>query len=468
MSWNSRRLLAVLLLAAAPLLAAEKVETSFVGNWLGALKAGPAELRLVVKIQAAPDGTLRGTADSPDQHAQDIPLSEITLVGGAASFKMPAASGAYVGKMSADGAQIDGEWTQGGKTFPLTLKRVDEVPKIARKAQEPTPPYPYVEEEVTYPNAAAGITLAGTLTKPPKGGPFAVVLLITGSGPQDRDARVVGHPLYLVLADQLTRAGIAVLRVDDRGVGRSTGSFATATTEDFAGDVLAGVEFLKTRKDIDPHRIGLYGHSEGGMIAPIVASRSKDVAFVVLAAAPGVPLEEGLPRQAELIDRANGTPEAVITRRVALQKKCLAVVKGEPDPALAEKKIRELIAEEKGIAEGGPADWMEKQIRMVLTPWFRYALTLDPRPALKQVHCPVLAINGEKDTQVPPENLAAVRAALEEGGNKNVRTVTLPGLNHLLQTCQTGSPAEYGSLAETLAPVAFETVSTWIQAQTKL
>ena len=475
MSRSVRGVLAVLSLGAASLSAVwsataeEAAPASLVGNWTGAIAAGGAELPVVIKVKAGTEpGQLVATLDSPRQGARDIPLRDVSLTDGRVALKLPAAQASYSGRLSADGTQIEGTWTQGGQSLPLTLKRVDVVPE-SRRPQEPKPPYPYLEEEVSYPSGP-GVTIAGTFTRPKEGGPFATILLVSGSGPQDRDSRVFGHPLYLVLADHLTRAGLAVLRVDDRGVGRSTGDLAAATTEDFAADARAGLEYLKTRKDVDARRLGLYGHSEGGLVVPMVASDAADVAFVVLVAAPGMPLERGLPRQSELVDRAEGRDEATIARNLALQKSCFAVVKEEADPTRRAERLRALLNAEPAIVALGEAAAkraVEGQVRMMSSPWMRYILTLDPAPFLGKVRCPVLAVNGDKDLQVPPENLEAVRAALEKGGNKNVRAMVLPGLNHLLQTSQTGAIREYAALDETLAPSAADAITAWLVEQTK-
>jgi pimeloyl-ACP methyl ester carboxylesterase len=312
------------------------------------------------------------------------------------------------------------------------------------------------------------------LTLPRSGGPFPAVLLITGSGPQDRDETIFGHKPFLVLADYLTRRGVAVLRVDDRGVGGSTGNVQDATSADFADDVLAGVEFLRGRKEINASQIGLLGHSEGGIIAPLVASRSRDIAFIVLLAGTGLPGDEILYQQAAAILKLTGADAESLARQKALQERMFVVLRQEKDRAAAETKLRAAVAgltpkagkEEKSeVVEAQPL--LEGQIQMALTPWFRHFLDYDPRPALRKVTCPVLALNGEKDVQVDARaNLRAIEAALREGGNKDVTTQELPNLNHLFQTCKTGSVSEYSAIEETLAPVALETIAKWIAKRT--
>jgi pimeloyl-ACP methyl ester carboxylesterase len=336
------------------------------------------------------------------------------------------------------------------------------------RPQEPKKPYPYDEEEVGYENKRDGVKLAGTLTLPRGKGPFPVALLITGSGPQDRNESLLGHKPFLVLADYLTRRGIAVLRVDDRGVGGSTGSVPDSTTENFAADVMAGIEFLKTRKEIDPEKIGLIGHSEGGAVAPMVAAQNGDVAFIVLMAGMGLTGEEILYLQGAMIMKASGASAGQLAKQRATQESMFKILKEEKDPATAEKRLHEelsrnLTEEEKKKSEQAIA----AQIKQVNKPWFRYFLTLDPRSALRKVKCPALALNGENDLQVPAtENLREIEAAIKAGGNKDITIVSLPKLNHLFQTSETGSLSEYAKIEETIAPVALKTIGDWILKRT--
>ena len=446
--------------------------TSVEGAWQGTLDVPGAKLRLVLKISKKPDGALTAKLDSLDQGAMDIPVDEVTFKDGVLRFEIKRLMVTYEGKLS--GAEIVGQFKQGGFTLPLTLKKTDK-PAEAKRPQEPKKPYPYVEEEVIYENKKAGVKLAGTLTLPQGKGPFPATLLITGSGAQDRNETVFAHKPFWILADHLTRKGIAVLRVDDRGVGGSTGNVSQATSEDFAEDVLAGVAYLKSRKEIDRKKIGLIGHSEGGIIAPMAAVKSKEVAFIVLMAGTGLTGEEILYLQGELITRAAGAHILDVAAQRRVQEQMFAVVLSETDNARAERKLREILAEEvsklseeEKKAAGSASTAMEAQVKQVLSPWFRYFLTYDPKPTLMKVKCPVLAINGEKDLQVPPkENLRAIEDALKAGRNKDYTVKELPGLNHLFQTCKTGSPSEYSQIEETIAPVALETMAEWILKRTK-
>ncbi len=444
------------------------------GNWEGTLDINGVKLRLILKVAKGSDGALTAKMDSPDQGAGDIPVSSVVQKDDSVNFELKIIQGAYDGKLNKDDSEMTGEWKQGALSLPLTFKRTTKPLAPVLRPQEPKKPYPYNEEEVAYNNKADGVHLAGILTLPREKGPFPAVLLITGSGPQDRNEALMGHKPFLVLSDYLTRRGIAVLRVDDRGVGGSTGNIMSSTCEDFAGDVLAGVEFLKSRKEINPSQIGLIGHSEGGIIAPMAAAKSKDIAFIVLMAGTGLTGEEILYLQSALIEKASGAGDDAIAANQKVQRAIFTILKEEKDNGVAEKRMRESVSklmeqlpEDQKKAIGSPGA-LDAQFKTVLSPWFRYFLVYDPRTVLKSVKCPVLAVNGERDLQVPPkEDLSEIAKALAEGGNKDYKTVLLPGLNHLFQTSTTGSPAEYGRIEETIAPIALETMGDWIVAHTK-
>lgn len=442
------------------------------GVWLGALNVSGSELRIVFKITVSASGSYSATMDSPDQGVTDIPVSNVTAFADSVRFDVALISGYYLG-VKESASTITGSWHQSGMTFGLDLQKKEKAPELNRP-QEPKPPYPYNEAEVEYRNEKAGIKLAGTLTTPKESGPFTAVILITGSGPQDRNESLLGHKPFLVLADYLTRQGFAVLRVDDRGVGGSEGKISESTSHDLAGDVLAGVEFLKKQPQIDRKKIGLIGHSEGGIIAPIVAAKNKDIAFIVLLAGTGLPGENILLLQSDLILRAKGVNEDLIKKNLQSQRQIYQIAKEIKDDSLALEKILALSKEniaalndQERKSLGIVEENLELQLKQVISPWFRYFLTYDPRPTLSQVKCPVLAIIGEKDLQVPPkENLPAIENALKKGGNKNFVVKQLPGLNHLFQAAETGSPAEYAKIEETFSPAALKIVSDWIVEQT--
>jgi fermentation-respiration switch protein FrsA (DUF1100 family) len=433
------------------------------GSWVGTLDAAGQELRLVFHIVRDDAGQLSGTMDSPDQGAYGLVLSAVEEGEDASvRFEFSMAAGEFTGRFSDDRSTIDGSWAQGGGSMPLLLERADAEALAPRRPQEPQPPFPYEALDVELPNPEAGIRLAGTLTIPAGDGPHPAVALLTGSGPQDRDETVFGHRPFLVLADYLTRHGIAVLRFDDRGIGASTGDFAVATTPDFASDALAAVAFLRTRPDVDPEKIGLVGHSEGAIVAPMAANGAGGIAFVVLLASTGVNGRALLVMQAKAMNRAAGLPETVIEQRAEVQESLLDVVAGAESDSVAAERARAILAE-----AGLTGDAAEGQIRSLLSPWMKYFLTYDPLPELRELSIPVLALNGEKDTQVPPtENLLPVEEALREGGNPDVTAEVLPGLNHLFQTAETGVPAEYAGIEETLSPAALEKIAEWILERT--
>lgn len=439
------------------------------GVWQGVIKIGAIELRVVLNVTAKDDGSLLATLDSPDQGAKGIPVEEVSFKDKGVNLELKTIKASFEGKLSDDGKEVAGTWKQGGSDLPLTFKRLDKAPDYARP-QDPKKPYPYAEEEVTFENKPAGVKFTGTLTLPKGKGPFPAAVLITGSGAHDRNESLLGHRPFLVLADHLTRNGIAVLRYDDRGVGGSTGDKMAVTSADLADDVLAAVALLKGRPEIDPKKIGLIGHSEGGIIAPMAAAKSADVAFVVMLAGPGLPGEQILYRQGDLIARAMGADDQKAARQRSMQEKFFAVLKKEKDDKAAREQIEAVIRDETAKLSNDEKKEAERikgtaeaQVQMFVSPWFRYFLTYDPAPTLKQVKCPVLALNGERDLQVPAKaDLEAVEKALKDGGNKDFTVKELPKLNHLFQTCETGAPSQYGKIDETMAPAALDEISGWI------
>lgn len=442
------------------------------GNWLATLEVGDSKLRILLRIQKSVD-KYTATFDSLDQGATDLPVDSIVLEGNKLSFSAAKFGITYEGTLNEKGDEISGTFKQGPGATPLVFKRSEEIAKPNRP-QEPKKPYPYDEEEVSYRNEKDNIKIAGTLTLPRGGGKHPVVLLITGSGAQDRNETVAGHHPFLVLSDHLTRNGIAVLRVDDRGVGGTDLGSLSATSENFAEDVLAGVNYLKQRKDIDPKMIGLVGHSEGGMIAPMVAARSKDVAFIVLLAGLGQRGEDVIYAQTELIQKTQGTPVETTKHTIALARKINAIVKTESDEKRIDQKISEEIAayettlgeNQKDLFKPAAAS-VKSYIPIYKTPWYRFFITFDPAPVLKNVKVPVLALNGDHDLQVPAkENLDLIGAGLKAGGNVDVTIKTFPKLNHLFQTSQTGLLSEYGQIEETMSPEVLKTVSDWILIRT--
>jgi fermentation-respiration switch protein FrsA (DUF1100 family) len=369
---------------------------------------------------------------------------------------------------------IAGTFKQGGQSFPLNLSKTKIEKEKLLRLQEPTKPYPYHSEDISFTNEKAGITLAGSLTLPTKEGVYPAVILISGSGPQNRNEELMGHKPFLVLSDYLTKNGIAVLRYDDRGTAMSKGDFKAATTADFALDVEAAIDYLKTRKEIDKKKIGLIGHSEGGLIAPMVASQSKDVAYIVLLAGTGIPGDQLLLLQQKLVGKASGISDADLQKNEASNRAAFDIVKKSKSPEQLTsdltKYIAQVVTENPSAAK--PAgmsneDFIKLQVTQITSPWMQYFIKYDPAPALQKVKCPVLALNGEKDLQVPPkENLGAIKTALTKGGNKKATIIELPNLNHLFQECKTGSPTEYANIEQTISPTALIEIVNWLRAQT--
>lgn len=446
-----RILVRAVLMAALLVPAVAAAQTAPVaGDWYGTLDAG-VKIPLVVHIQ--PDGT--ASVDSPSQGAMGL-AAKAALSGDQLKLELAAPPARFEGKVAADGKAIVGQWIQGGR-LPLSLTRTPQPVAAAPRPQTPKPPFPYRAEEVSYLNPVSGLKLAGTLTLPPGEGPFPVALLITGSGPQDRDETLFDHKPFLVLADALTRRGVAVLRVDDRGVGGSARDEKEATTRDFATDVAAGVAYLRGRRDIDPARVGLIGHSEGGVIAPLVAAEDPRIAFIVLMAGTGVPGDQLLPRQYHDIYLASGAGEAEARRQAERVKAANALVRAEPDQAKAGPRLVKL------FSEGADPAAAENIAALINSTWYRAFLELNPAEALKRVRAPVLAVNGAKDTQVAADaNIPAIKAAL--AGNPDATALALPNLNHLLQTARTGAPGEYPAIQETIAPSALATIVDWTVA----
>jgi Dienelactone hydrolase and related enzymes len=439
------------------------------GDWYGALKVQASmQLRIVFHISQNGD-KYSATMDSPDQGAKGIPVSSTSFVNSKLTISMPNLMAEYNGELQGD--SITGTFKQRGMSFPLNFTRHATEKQAIKRPQEPTPPFPYYSEEVTFPNPSAGITLAGTLTLPKKEGVYPVVILITGSGPQNRDEEIFGHKPFLVIADYLTRNGIAVLRFDDRGIAKSTGNFQTALTTDFALDVESAVAYLKSRKDIDQKKIGLIGHSEGGMIAPMVASKSKDIRFIVMLAGTGLRGDQLIVLQQELIGRASGAPEQELAMWKEVGKKGMDIMDHTTDQKALKQQLSQLLTETylkqmKDTAQANIKAQVSMQVEQMTTPWMRYFLKYDPLPALSKVKCPVLVLNGEKDLQVPAkENVPLIEKALQQGGNKKVTIKIFPNLNHMFQECKTGLPAEYASIEQTIASPVLETIVKWI-AQT--
>lgn len=435
------------------------------GQWNGVLKVPGAQLRVVFNVNKSENG-ISSTMDSPDQGAKGIPVTTTSFENSILKLQIPAASISYEGTLNKEN-MIVGNFTQGGQSFAMNMSRGIIEKKVVIRPQEPQAPYSYYTEEVTFKNKTDKNILAGTLSLPQKEGHFPAVILISGSGPQNRDEELLGHKPFLVLADYLTKKGIAVLRFDDRGVAKSTGDFKTATTMDFAKDVRAGVDYLSSRKEIFKNKIGLIGHSEGGVIAPIVAGNSKDINFIVLLAGTGIHGDKLMLLQKEKIERQMGVSENEIQKGQEIFKGAYdMILASSPIDTNLKTKINSYFKLQFG--EKMNEAQISRLTFQITSPWMIYFLKFDPSTALEKVKCPVLAINGDKDLQVPADvNVDAIKKALAKGGNKKATAKTLRNLNHLFQECKTGSPDEYETLEQTFSPIALEEISKWILVQSK-
>lgn len=437
------------------------------GVWSGKLNVMNKELTIVFNIDKTEVG-YSATMDSPDQGAYGIPSDEVSFDNNTLNISIKALGVSYSGKLNVD--KIEGQFTQSGMNFTLTLNRTADKPPVLNRPQEPQQPYPYYTEDLTFENKKEGFTLAGTLTLPSDKGKYPVVVLISGSGAQDRNQEIMGHKPFMVIADYLTRNGIGVLRFDDRGTAQSEGDFESATSENFANDVEAAVEYLLSRKDIDKKEIGLIGHSEGGVIAPMVAERNKKVSFIILLAGTGVRGDELLMKQTRTIAKASGVPDEILDQTGKINRAFYDIILNSDDDNWKDNVNEFLDSYTKnnslleGITEANVEQLKTSMLAQFEKPWVRYFIKHDPATVLRKLKIPVLALNGSLDLQVSAkENLSAIEAALKQAKNKKYKIVELEGLNHLFQETTTGLPTEYGQIEQTFSPRALEEMLKWIK-----
>ena len=433
------------------------------GTWHGKLTVPTGSLTLVFHINQTGEGTYITTLDSPDQGANGIKTQTTSFKDSILTVQTPVIHASYKGKLSND-RSISGTFTQG---IPLPLNLEKGEASRSKRPQEPQPPFSYKSEEVTVRNEQDGINLAGTFTLPEKGTKFPAVVMVTGSGAQNRDEEIMGHKPFLVIADYLTRNGIAVLRCDDRGTAASQGNHATATNEDFARDTEAAIHYLRGRKEINTKKIGIIGHSAGGTIAFIVAANDPSVAFIVSLAGAAIKGDSLMLRQVELISKSQGMPDALWQGTKPSLRNRYAILQ-QADKTTDELQ-KELYADvtktmsSEQLKDLNTVQQISAQIRSMTSPWYLHFMRYDPAKAMKKIKCPVLALNGEKDIQVEAAmNLTAIQQRISENGNKNVTVKAYPNLNHLFQTCEKGTLAEYGQLEETISPEVLKDITDWI------
>ena len=439
---------------AAPDVSRDGITTaSIVGDWSGTLEVpGGPSLPLVFHIEADEAGELAISLDSPLQGAMGIPGENARIEDGAFKASFPVV-GAEFSAEPGEGDTLEAAWMQG---LPLPIKLTRGVAEIEmNRPQEPTE-RPYVIEEVSFPGGADGVTLAGELTLPEGEGPFPAVVLITGSGPQDRNEELLNHKPFLIISDDLTRKGYAVLRYDDRGVAESTGDHSLATTEDFAMDAAAALAFLKSDPRVDAVRTAYVGHSEGGIIAPLAAPIEAPAAMVLLAG-PSATLAEVAVFQSRELVLADGGTEAQANAAADALEQALELLRADEDlDTVLEKTIR--LYEDAGL----PSEMAESRARFTASPWMKWVMDYDPVPALEAYEGPVLALFGELDKQVAPsENVAAMEEALS---HPDSQVIVLDGLNHLFQPARTGGMAEYATIEITFDETALEAISDWLDA----
>jgi uncharacterized protein len=445
------------------------------GSWEGKLNTGAFSLRLVFHLKKTPTG-FTGTVDSPDQGAKDIPLSRVEVRNDSLVMEVASIGGKATGRLTTDSV-FTGNWSQGTASLPLELKKVKEPTKLNRP-QTPQPPFPYLSEDVVYFNSDKSIQYGATMTIPRNSaGPFPAMILITGSGQQNRDEELFGHKPFAVLADYLTKQGYVVLRVDDRGVGKTTGNADSATSQDFASDVNAGLDYLKSRKEVDKSKIGMLGHSEGGMIAQIVAAKRPDVAFVISMAGPGQKITELMADQGRAVLLSSGLSKQSVDAAAAFTGLLVPAVINAASDSAAKKAAREIFATwskqtpkeivqaTTGINSDSDLDAMVEVYR---SPWMMYFFQYDPAIYIRQMKGKVLVLNGEKDIQVASRpNLDGWRSSLAKSAVKKFDIVELKGLNHLFQHCKTCTVQEYAQLEETMAPEALAAIGSWLKANVK-
>jgi pimeloyl-ACP methyl ester carboxylesterase len=438
-----------------------------VGTWHGLLDVGK-ELRLDIHISKSGD-TYSGKLDSPDQGAKDIPATKVEFTNNTLVFEVKNLGVSYSGNLKSD--SIDGTFKQGGFSTKLLLTRSIVELKAANRPQNPLGPFDYLEEEVSFENKVEKFNLSGSLTYPKGEGPFPAVILVSGSGAQDRNEEIFEHKPFWVIADYLTNQGFAVLRYDDRGTAKSEGNFETATSVELANDAEGALDYLKANPKINAAKICIAGHSEGAMLAVILAARRKDIHSIALLAGPGIQGSELLLLQQYLINKANGIPEKSNKAMQRFNRKIYKIVVNQSNitdsKPIIEKEIRKALKntrDEELPGYSSKEQLIQESLSNVCNPWMFYFIKYDPQKDLEKVNCHVLALNGSKDLQVPPkENLGAMKKFIPKSDKSHVFR-ELPNLNHLFQECESGNPQEYQTIQQTIQPEVLKILGDWLKS----
>ena len=447
-------------------------------SWSGTLNAGGQKIELRLHLIQAADKTYTSNWDVPAQKAKGIPSSKTELKNNQLSIEIKMIGGSYIGSFNAGGDTIQGTWGQSGMNFPLNLTplKIGQVETVVVKLQTPKTPFPYAVKDFLYEGVNTKLTYGATLTYPNDNAKHPLIILITGSGRQDRDETIFDHKPFAVIADFLTKQGFAVLRVDDRGAGKSSGDFSQSTTADFGLDVEEHINYAKTLSMVDANKIGLLGHSEGGLIAPMVAARNKSVAFVILMAGPGVSIAELMASQNEMVLKSAGISQAAIDAYLPLYKQIMqaCIIAKDKQTAITntneltkvwfDKTDKAYVKTTTNIGSELDIDKFATAMAETLsTNWWKYFAAYNPQPVLQKLKCPVLAINGSADIQVPAsDNLKGIEAALKKAGNKQFVIKQFEGLNHLFQKCSKCTVPEYGELDITIEPEVLDYIGAWL------
>jgi pimeloyl-ACP methyl ester carboxylesterase len=448
-------------------------------KWSGILNAGGRKVEMILNMLPDTNGTFKSSWDIPAQKVKALSSTKTEWKNSSLAIEIKWIAAGFTGELSEDGKKITGNWGQAGQQFPLVLEPYVEGKNIpvVEKPQTPKAPFSYESREFVYQGAKTKLTYGATLTYPKEGGKHPFIVLITGSGAQDRDEAIFDHKPFAVLADFLTKNGFAVMRVDDRGVGKSNGVFQASTTGDFALDVEEHLNFAKQLPEVDSTKMGLLGHSEGGLIAPMVAARNKSVAFVILMAGPGVDIPELMAAQNEMVLKSVGVSTEAIQAYLPLYKGLMKTINEASSKSEATSKSTELVQDwftktDKTIVKNTTNISSEADIKTFVNPfveslstkWWKYFISYRPAPALEKLQIPVLAMNGSADIQVPAEaNLKGIQAALKKAGNKRLTLKKFDGLNHMFQKCKACTVAEYGDLETTIEPEVLSYLQNWLE-----